>query len=208
MWKMGIPGIPGAIADGYVTMASLYDGYMYVFGRGKSATTITATPAVIAKGSTVLIQGTILDQSPAQPGTPCISKESMGVYMDYLHAQKPIPSGYVVTGVPVQLLAIDENGGVTDLGSVTSDVSGSFQKAWTPPNTGLYKITANFAGDDSYGSSWAETGLSVGPAPTPVEFPEQVTPLDYTMAIVGMGIAIIAAVAVIGLLLFFALKKR
>ena len=31
---------PGAIADGYLTASNSYDGYMYVFGKGKSATTV------------------------------------------------------------------------------------------------------------------------------------------------------------------------
>ena len=39
----------GAIADGYLTAANSYDGYMYVFGKGKSATTVTAPDVVVPK---------------------------------------------------------------------------------------------------------------------------------------------------------------
>ena len=89
-----------------------------------------------------------------------------------------------------------------DLGLVTSDVGGSFKTIWSPTDEGLYTITANFAGDDSYGSSWAETGVSVGPAATETTIPEQVTPPDYTMTIVGMGLVLLVAVAIVGVLLY------
>ena len=155
-----------AIADGILLGANTYDGYIYAFGKGPTAIEVSAPQTTVASGSTVLIQGTVLDQSPAQPGTPCVSKESMATYMEYLHMQKPIPDGYVVTGVPVMLLACDSSGNVIEIDTVTSDLGG-FRHEWTPPDEGLYTITATFMGDDSYGSSWAATGLSVGPAPEP-----------------------------------------
>ena len=34
---------PGAVADGYLTGSDMYDGYMYVFGKGKSDTTVDST---------------------------------------------------------------------------------------------------------------------------------------------------------------------
>lgn len=200
--------VSGAIADGYLVASNSYDGYMYCLGKGKSATTVTATPAVISKGATVLIQGTVLDMSPAQPGVACVSKESMTVYMEYLHMQTPIPDGYTVTGVPVMLLAIDSDGNVIDIGTATSDVSGKFQYAWTPPDEGLYKITATFLGDDSYGSSWDETGLSVGPAPE--QYPEPIqpeAPSDYMQILSGLIIAVIIAI-VIGVVNLLVLRKR
>ena len=208
IWNITGSASPGAVADGYLTASNSYDGYMYVFGKGKSQTNVEAPLTAIPKGQGVLIQGTVTDQSPGQPGTPCISKESMTVYMENLHMQKPIPSGYVVTGVPVKLLAIDENASVTDIGTVTSDVSGTFKAAWTPPNEGLYTITATFAGDDSYGSSWAETGLSVGPAPAEISIPEQPTQPDYTMTIIGVGIALAIVVIVAVAVAVLILKKR
>ena len=75
--------------------------------------------------------------------------------------------------------------------------------AWTPQNEGVYRIIATFAGDDSYGSSWAETRVSVVPAPeTP---PEQTQAIDNTMTIVATGIAIIIAIAIATIVL---LRKR
>ncbi|MDH5266317.1 MAG: PQQ-binding-like beta-propeller repeat protein [Candidatus Bathyarchaeota archaeon] len=193
-----------AVADGYLVGTNSYDGYMYCFGRGRSQTTVSASPEVIAKGSSVLIKGTVLDQSPAQPGTPCVSKESMATYMEYLHMQKPIPDGYVVTGVPVTLLAIGSDGNVIDIGTVKSDLGG-FRCEWTPPDEDLYTITASFMGDDSYGSSWAATASSVGPAPEPV--PEYGSPewpaYPEAPAYTAIDLAIIAAVVVVALLVIF-----
>jgi len=57
--------------------------------------------------------------------------------------QKPVDVTYhnfTVTGVPVQLIAIDPSGGVIDLGVVTSDMSGSFGTSWTPQNEGVYRV--------------------------------------------------------------------
>jgi len=114
---------------------------------------------------------------------------------------------FTVTGVPVTLLAISENGDVIDLGTTTSDSSGSFAKSWTPPSEGVYRITATFKGDDSYGSSWAETAVSIGPAPTPTETtePQVVNLPPIETYFIGATAAIIIAVAIVGVLL---LKKK
>jgi hypothetical protein len=198
-----------AVADGYLIGTNSYDGYMYCFGKGRSATTVTAPTTTVPKETAVLIQGTVLDMSPAQPGTPCVSKESMALQMEYLHMQKPIPSGYTVTGVPVMLLAFDSDGNVIDIGTATSDVSGSFQCAWTPPDEGLYKITASFLGDDSYGSSWAETGLVVGPAPEAPPTPIAPEPApDYTQLLYAIMAAVVIAIVVGIVAILLALRKR
>jgi outer membrane protein assembly factor BamB len=208
IWNITGSMAPGAVADGYLTAGNTYDGYMYVFGKGKSATTVSAPLTAIVKGQSVVITGTVTDLSAAQPGAACVSKESMATYMEYLHMQKPIPSGYTVTGVPVMLLAIDSDGNVIDIGIVTSDMSGSFAYAWTPPDEGLYKITATFLGDDSYGSSWAETALSVGPAPaTPTPTPEPQAAPDNTPMFAAIIVAVIIAI-VIGIANLLALRRR
>ncbi len=51
VWKILNPSVPGAMADGYLTASNNYDGYMYVYGKGKSATTITAPDIAVAKGA-------------------------------------------------------------------------------------------------------------------------------------------------------------
>jgi hypothetical protein len=80
--------------------------------------------------------------------------------------------------------------------------------AWTPPAEGTYKIIAAFAGDDSYGSSGASTAATVGPAPAivePVEIPPpaDLAPLYYAVA--GATVAVILAIAVVGMML---LRKK
>jgi hypothetical protein len=206
IWNITGSLAPGAVADGYMTAGNSYDAYMYVFGRGKSSATVTASPAVIANGATVLIQGTVMDQSPAQPNTPCVSKDSMATQMEYLHMQHPIngvDGKAVMTGVPVTLTAIGSDGTVIDIGAATTNAYyGTFSKAWTPPKEDTYTISASFAGDDSYGSSGAGTAVSVGPAPAAITFPEQQAPIDYTMTIIGGVIAVIIAVAIVGILLY------
>jgi hypothetical protein len=114
----------------------------------------------------MIITGTVLDQSPAQPGTPCVSKDSMDVQMEYLHMQMPIDGvrgDEVIEGVPVMLTAIGSDGSVIDIGSTTtSGYYGTFGMTWTPPNEGEYEVIASFAGDESYGSSSASTKVTVG----------------------------------------------
>ena len=203
IWNITTPGA-GVIADGYMSVSSS-DGYQYVFGKGKSATTATASPKTIANGANILIEGTILDQSPAKPGTPCVSKESMTTQMEYLHKQQPIDGLWhneTIGGVPVKLTAIGSDGTVIDIGTVTTNgYYGTFSKAWTPPKEDTYTITASFTGDNSYGSSSAATAVSVGPVTEQPTTPEIPTPPDYTMTIIGSAIAVIIAVAMAVLIL-------
>jgi hypothetical protein len=114
--------------------------------------------------------------------------------MEYLHMQKPMPTS--VTGVPVQLLAVKADGSMVEIGTVTSD-TGGFRYAWTPPDEGVYTITASFAGDESYGSSYATTGLSVGPTPAeppPVEIPAYP---DYTPMFAGTIAAVVVTICLV-----------
>lgn len=212
-----IPGIwvwsgPGPIADGYLTISSS-DGYMYVVGKGKSALTVTAPDTSIPLGTALVIKGTILDQSPAQPNTPCVSKDSMSTQMQYLHLQQPIDGiwhNQTITGVPIILTALDSNGNYENIGTVTSDgYYGTFSITWTPPIKGDYKILASFAGDDSYGSSVASTTLTVGAAaPTATSTPASQFAPDYTMAIMAGVIAVIIVVVIVGIVLLIAVRKR
>jgi len=209
IWKTKMVGSIGAIADGYLTVSG-NDGYTYVYGKGKSATTVTAPDIAVSLGTTVVIKGTVLDQSPAQAGTPCVSKDSMTTQMEYLHDQMPIAGLWgneTITGVPVVLSAIDANGNVEDIATVTTNgYYGTFSYAWTPPIEGTYTVMANFLGDDSYGSSGAATAITVVPAPAATATPEPTqAPIDYTLPLIGTGIAMILAVAIATVLI---LRKR
>ena len=198
----------GPVADGYLTMAAS-DGYMYVFGKGKSETTVTGPDVAVPKGTGIVIKGTVLDMSPAQPGTPCVSVDSVGAQMEYIHHQMPlegIHGNRTMTGVPVLLTAIGEDGSCTDIATVvTSGYYGTFSYVWIPENEGTYEIIASFAGDASYGSSAASTAVAVGPAATAGGTIQPEQPLigtDIAIIIAVIAVAIIAAVA------YLALRRR
>lgn len=187
-----------AIADGKLITVNQLDGCMYAFYKGQTATTVSVSQNPTTNGVGTVIHGTVLDQSPAQLGTPCVSKEDMSAWMEYLHMQKPIPGGLSnVTGVPVLLQAVGSDGSVIDIDTTTTDCQGHFSYMWTPPGEGLYTITATFLGDDSYWSSWAETSLGVTAfAPAPA----------YTLVDLAI-IVVVIIVAIIAVANFMALRK-
>jgi hypothetical protein len=165
------------IADGIVFGLNYHDMELYAFGKGPSATTVTATPKVSALGSSVVIEGTVTDQSPSGKrntndildftlqGTPAISDEDMSDWMEYMFMQQPMPED--AKGVQVHLTAIDPNGNYQDIGYATSDTSGKFAVSWNPPVPGDYSVTAEFEGSNSYGSSFDTTFFTVDEAPSP-----------------------------------------
>jgi hypothetical protein len=161
----------GAISNGYYTASNNYDQQAYTFGKGPSSTTVSAPQVAVPRGTTVLFTGTVTDQSPGKPGTPAISDENMGAWMEYLYEQKPMPTN--VKGVPVTLTAIDPNGNFQNIGTVTSDIGGTYGISWTPPVEGKYQITATFAGSNSYGNSYATTYLYVSPFTSPAPIATQ-----------------------------------
>jgi hypothetical protein len=181
---------PAVVADGYLLSVNGNDNQIYCFGKGQTATTITASPTVSAQGSTVLLTGTITDQSPGDTclgipaaGTPAIADDVMTDWMEYLYMQQPKPTN--ATGVQVHLTAIDPNGNFQDIANVTSDTDGVFGLAWTPPVPGLYKVTAAFEGSKSYFSSHAVTMFAVSTAPSAAPIVTQVpsvTPLPTQTA--------------------------
>jgi hypothetical protein len=182
-----------AIADGYMVAQNGYDGRIYCFGKGPSATTVTASPKVSVHGDSVLIEGAVTDQSAGATGTPAIADESMTEWMEYMYMQKPIPTN--ATGVEVTLDTIDPNGNYVHIGTVTSDTSGMFKKAFVPEVPGEYTIIATFERSESYWSSHAETAMYVGEAPAtaPPEYPQ---PIDPTLTIVVMSIVLMIAMII------------
>jgi hypothetical protein len=190
-----------------------YDNQLYCYGKGQSATTVFASPKVFAHGSSVLIEGSVTDQSPGQTclgipaaGTPAISDDSMDAWMMYLYQQQPLPTN--ASGVEVIIEVLDPNNNYYEVGRTTSDATGLYSLAFTPQVPGKYTVVARFAGSESYYSSYAETALNVEEAVAPTASP---TPAPGSMAetyIMGFGIAIIVAIAVVGALILLALRKR
>jgi outer membrane protein assembly factor BamB len=167
---------PNAVADGYIVFLNAYDMQIYCIGKGPSETIVSAPQTAVTLGSSVMITGSVTDQTPAIAGTPAISDEDMAAWMEYLYMQKPMPED--AKGVTVKLSAIDPNGNYQDIGEVTSDIGGNFGKSWIPPVSGEYYILAEFEGSESYGSSYATTYFVVDPASSPAApiEPEPITP--------------------------------
>jgi hypothetical protein len=204
IWNITGSMTPGAVADGYMTASNAYDGYMYVFGKGQSVTTVSAPQTQIVAGTNVIISGTVLDLSSGQEGTPCVSAQSMTQWMEYLHMQHSIPAD--VVGVPVSIDAVDPNGNSVHIATVTSDgYSGTFSYTWTPDLTGDYQITATFIGDDSYGSSFATTYANVvdASAASPTSSAISFDAVNNTImtAMVASVVAMVVAIAIAVLIL-------
>jgi hypothetical protein len=153
---------PTAIAYGTLMAQDAPNGYTYAFAKGQTATTVSAQNDVYTKGSSILIKGTVTDQSPAQKGTAAVSDDSMTDWMEYLHMQQPKPTN--TKGIPVKLTAVDQGGKSTDIGTVWTDSDGFFKKLWTPTVEGEYAIVATFTGSLSYYSSYAKTVVGVAAA--------------------------------------------
>ena len=93
-----------AAADGVLTLPNAYDNLLYAYGTGQSATTVEAPSAAITLGSSLVIRGTVTDQSPGKTclgipaaGTPAISDANMREWMNYLYGQQAMPTN--ATGV-------------------------------------------------------------------------------------------------------------
>jgi hypothetical protein len=226
LWKItGWFGYP-VIADGYLVALNAGDMQLYCFGKGQTATEVSAPDVATPKGAPVMIKGAVTDQSPGTTclgiptaGTPAVSEESMSSWMDYLYLQRPMPTN--TTGVTVHLTVIDPNNNFQEIGTVKSDAKGNYATSWNPPVPGLYKVTATFAGSNSYFSSDAETSFvvsaataasvvtpspsqtvptstitqTISPSPSPAVQPPTSGMPTMTYIAIGAAVAIIVAVA-------------
>ena len=205
VWKVAIRGAAGAVADGYLSVAGV-DGIQYVFGKGKTQTTLSA-PSTCEIGEYLTITGSVIDLSPAQSGTPAISEEDMAKWMNYLHQQQPKPAE--AKGVTVQLTAIDPNNNWINIGQATSDSNGVFGYSWTPEVPGLYRIIASFTGSESYGTSSATAYFTAveNKTPQPTTMPIETPSLADMYLLPGIA-AIIIVIVIIGALILLTLRKR
>jgi outer membrane protein assembly factor BamB len=206
LWKLPIGMNPTAVADGYLIATDSENGMQYSIGKGQTSTTVTAPLTTVSAGTSVLIQGSVLDMSPGAPNTPAVSDADMDVWMDYLYGQNAtlINSPPMTHGVNVRLVAVGPDGTPVDIGTVTSDGSGLYKAMWTPDSAGAYTIYATFDGSNSYWGSYATTALGVTQAAQSTDQPTQTT-VDYTLPIVGSAVAVIIAVALATVLI---LKKK
>ena len=154
-----------------------------------------------------MLTGTVLDKSPAQPGTTAVSDDSMTTWMNYLMQNNAslVNSPPKPNGVPVTLTALDPNGNTESIGTVITDASGHYALSWTPPVVGLYAITASFKGTNSYWSSSEETSINViesSATTTATAIPTQsITNQYFIPAVIGIVITIVLVGAVLAILL-------
>ena len=204
-----------AAADGVLTLPNAYDNLLYAYGTGQSATTVEAPSAAITLGSSLVIRGTVTDQSPGQTclgipaaGTPAISDANMREWMNYLYGQQAMPTN--ATGVNVSLDVIDANNNFRHIGDATSDLTGAYSFQYTPDIPGKYTVIASFAGSESYYASSAESSFAVDLAATHAPTATTATvqsmaDLYFLPAIAGLFVAIIIIGVVLALLV---LRKR
>ncbi|MCW4030189.1 MAG: PQQ-binding-like beta-propeller repeat protein [Candidatus Bathyarchaeota archaeon] len=218
-WGAGMAAGTGVyIADGYLINLNSYDQMLYCFGKGPSATTISAPQIVPALGSSILLTGTVTDQTQSGrlntnyllefslKDTPAVSDDSMQAWMEYKFMQQTKPTN--TTGVPVSIDTIDPNGNYRHIADVTSDATGQYAYTFTPDVPGTYQILASFAGTKSYYASSGQTYLAVGEAPpTAAPYPETVLPPTETYFAISTA-AIIVAIAIVGAIIVLVLKKR
>ena len=158
---------PAPIVDGIMTAENAYDNQIYAYSKGPSAITVQAPGVGVTTATPITITGTVIDTSAGTQqleqaanfphGVPCVSDASMTPWMEYVYMQQPMPTN--VTGVNVNLYVLDSNNNYRQIGSTTSDASGTYSFTWKPDIAGNYTVYAAFAGSESYYSSSAETAF-------------------------------------------------
>ena len=210
-----IVGSP-VVADGYMVWFNGYDNQLFCYSKGPSATTVTAPDVGIAFGQSVMIRGTVMDKSPGTEeyaqtarfpnGVPAMADESMSAWMEYLYQQQPLPSN--AKGVEVTIDVVDSNGNYRNIGTATSDATGTYSLMWTPDIPGKYTVIAKFAGSESYYASYSSTAFGVDEAPEATVAPTNPpASLADQYLLPGIG-GIIAAIAIVGIVLALLLRKR
>ena len=205
-----------AIANGVLLSLNAYDNQIYAFGKGPTKITINAPDLGVTTGAPIRITGSITDVSAGVTqsevaknfpnGVPCISDSSQSKFMEHVYQDQPMPTD--VTGVPITLSVLDQNGNYRAIGTTVSTPSGTFGYTWTPDISGDYTLFASFDGSNSYWPTSASTSFyaatpaaTATPAPTPAQ---TMADLYLLPGIIG----IIVAIIVVGAVIILALRKR
>jgi len=204
------------IGDSVIATMDTYDQRVYAIGKGPSAITVEAPMTAVTMGSSLVIRGSVTDESPGTKstalslrfpnGVPAVSDDSMSEWMLYVYKQFPRPIN--AAGVEVSIDVIDSNGNYRNIGTATSDASGFYSLQWTPDIEGKYTVIATFAGSGGYYPSYAQTAFAVdeaAPTPAPTEAPlTSVSDMYFVPAVAG----IIVAIAIGFAITILVLKKR
>jgi hypothetical protein len=210
VWILNGGNNPVGEANGYLFTTGIFSGMITCIGKGQTSSSVAIQNDVVAKGATVLIKGNVLDQSPASPGTPAVSEASMSEWMDYLQFQNAtlLNSPPSPLGVQVTLTAVDPNMNCITIGTTTTDAAGNYGFNYVPPITGMYTITATFAGSNSYWPSSSETMLTVTEAPAATSTATTTTSADVTTPIYIVGIALAIVIIIVGAVIVLLQRKR
>jgi hypothetical protein len=207
-------GGSAVMGDSIIATMDTYNQMVYGIGKGPSAITISAPDMGVQSGTSVVLKGMVTDISPATDditiakrfpnGVAAVSDDSISDWMLYVYKQFSRPLD--ATGVEVALSVLDANGNYRNIGTTTSSADGFYSYSWVPDIPGEYKVYATFAGSGAYYGSNAESAFTVDEAPQSSATPtvERITPA-YDLYIVGMGVAVLIALAIATLLI---LRKR
>ena len=204
------------IADSIIAGMDTYSQTIFAFGKGPSATTVSAGPEVSTEGSSVVVKGMVTDVSPGTTsaalmmrfpnGVPAVADANQSEWMMHVYKQNALPAD--VVGVEVVVSVIDPNNNCYEVARTTSDASGYFSTEFMPEVPGKYTVIAAFEGSQSYYGSLAETALLVEAAPAATPGPTP-TPAPMTDTyVLGLGAAAIVAIVIIGLIIILMLRKR
>jgi len=207
----------GIIGDSIIATMDTYDQRIYAIGKGPATLTLTASPKVSVQGSSVLVEGTVMDNSPGVKsdaltlrfpnGVPAVSDASQSQWMLYLYKQFAAPSN--ATGVPVTISVLDSNGNFRTVGSTTSDSTGAYSFSWIPDIAGKYTVYATFAGSNAYYGSAAETAMVVdNAAATPTAAPTQTASMADQYFIPLSALMIVAIIVIGAILALLLLRKK
>ncbi len=211
------PGTEYVVADGYATFMNGYNNQVYSVGRGPSKTTVSAPEIGVTTDTPITITGTVMDISAGTAqsqqatdfpnGVPCSSDASMKDWMGYVYQQQPEPTNFI--GVPVSIYVLDSNNNYRQIGTATTDATGTYSLTWTPDIPGNFTVTATFAGTNGYWPSSAETHIYAGSPPataSPAATP--ITGLATQSTVMYIGIAIIIVIIIIGVAIMLMLNRK
>ncbi|MCW4021853.1 MAG: PQQ-binding-like beta-propeller repeat protein [Candidatus Bathyarchaeota archaeon] len=213
------------IGDSVMVEWNSYDNIIYGVSKGPTAITVSAPSSGIALGKTVILQGSVLDISPATQeiaitkrfpnGVPAVADESMSGWMKHVYMQFECPTD--IAGVEVKLEAIDANGNYQFIGTTTTDLFGNYGIVFEPEITGRYQIIASFEGSKAYYESACSTYLSVDAAstassPMDIEEPSETTEPAATetpIITTELALVIVAVIAaIVGISAYWILKRK
>jgi outer membrane protein assembly factor BamB len=206
-----------AVADGVMVKLNGYDNQIYGYGKGPSSTTVTAPDVGVTTATPITIRGTVIDisagtQQQAQAanfphGVPAVSDASQSAWMEYVYQQQTCPA--TVTGVPVDISVLDSNGNYRNIGTATSDGSGTFALTWTPDIPGDFTVVATFAGSESYYPSNAETHFTATvPAPTAAPTAAPLSGIASNDTLMYGIVAIIIVIIIVGAVLAILVTRK